>query len=307
MTRISLPPIVAPAFAQDGVRPVNLRTDLRPLADLIELVFADSIDSSGRSAIREMRYLSNLGYGLKLIARLNELALGISLGFVYVLDGRLVGNVSVYPASYPSALGETWILANVGVHPDCQRRGIANDLLRASLEMIRRRGAARVILQVNYENEPALRLYEGLGFEYERAWLVWRRSGFLRSPLSMTRAMDVDRWRPSDWAAGIRTGARRPPQPPRRAWLAEAPAPGGIQAIPLAPAAQPGRAQQRRKDGRTGYRDRLDPGVLLGGKRAGLRQCSRLALRRSGDRTSAFCAGAAGQAGCALRPVNDCD
>ena len=148
-----------------------------------------------------MRYLSNLGYGLKLIARLNELALGISLGFVYVLDGRLVGNVSVYPASYPSALGETWILANVGVHPDCQRRGIANDLLRASLEMIRRRGAARVILQVNYENEPALRLYEGLGFEYERAWLVWRRSGFLRSPLSMTRAMDVDRWRPSDWAA----------------------------------------------------------------------------------------------------------
>ncbi len=201
MTRISLPPIVAPAFGQDGVRPVNLRTDLRPLADLIELVFADSMDSSGRSAIREMRYLSSLGYGLKLIARLNELALGISLGFVYVSDGKLVGNVSVYPASYPAGFGETWILANVGVHPDYQRRGMAQELMRASLEMIRRRGAARVILQVNYQNEAALRLYERHGFIYERAWQVWRRSGFLRAPASSNRGLPIDRARPSDWQA----------------------------------------------------------------------------------------------------------
>ena len=201
MTRISLPPITAPAFAQDGVRPVNLRTDLRPLADLIELVFADSMDSSGRSAIREMRYLSSLGYGLKLIARLNELALGISLGFVYVLDGKLVGNVSVYPANYPAGFGETWILANVGVHPDYQRRGIARELMRASLEMIRWRGAARVILQVNYQNEAALRLYERQGFIYERAWRVWRRSGFLRSTVSSNRGLRITRLRQRDWQA----------------------------------------------------------------------------------------------------------
>lgn len=201
LTRISLRPIAASAFAQDGVRPVNLRTDLRPLADLIELVFADSMDSSGRSAIREMRYLSSLGYGLKLIARLNELALGISLGFVYVLDGKLVGNVSVYPASYPAGLGETWILANVGVHSDYQRRGIARELMRASLEMIRRREAARVILQVNYQNEAGLRLYEGLGFMYERAWQVWRRSGFLRAPLSSGRGLSITRLRQRDWGA----------------------------------------------------------------------------------------------------------
>ena len=45
-----------------------------------------------------------MGYGLKLISRLNDLALGISLGFVYVMDGALVGNVSVYPAGYPRAI-----------------------------------------------------------------------------------------------------------------------------------------------------------------------------------------------------------
>ena len=159
------------------------------------------MDSSGRSAIREMRYLSSLGYGLKLIARLNELAMGISLGFVYVLDGKLVGNVSVYPANYPAGLGETWILANVAVHPDYQRRGIARELMRASLEMMRRRGAARVILQVNYQNEAALRLYERQGFMYERAWQVWRRSGFLRAPLSSNRGLPVRRLRQSDWQA----------------------------------------------------------------------------------------------------------
>ncbi len=185
----------------DGPRPVNLRNDLRPLADLIELVFADSMDSNGRSAIREMRYLSHMGYGLKLISRLNDLALGISLGFVYIMDGKLVGNVSIYPASYPKALGETWILANVGVHPDYQRRGIARQLMEASLEMIRKRGGVRVILQVNYENLPAHRLYETQGFIYERAWRQWRRSGFIRAPIQSKQDFHITRLRRAEWAA----------------------------------------------------------------------------------------------------------
>ena len=140
VTRISLRPFAAHRSEPDGVRPVNLRTDLQPLADLIEMVFADSMDSSGRAAVREMRFLSRMGYGLKLIARLNEMAQGISMGFVYVKDGQLVGNVSVYPASYPAELGETWILANVGVHPDWRRAGIADELMLASLDMIRQAG-----------------------------------------------------------------------------------------------------------------------------------------------------------------------
>ena len=201
MTRINVSPISAFPQLADGVRPVNLRTDLRPLADLIELVFAESMDSNGRTAIREMRYLSHLGYGLKLIARLNELALGISMGYVYVMDGKLVGNVSIYPANYPKDLGETWILANVGVHPEYQRRGIANQLLDASLEMIRRRGAVSVILQVNHDNTPAIELYARRGFHCERSWRIWRRSGFVRTPLSSQGSFHIARPRPSEWAS----------------------------------------------------------------------------------------------------------
>lgn len=193
----------APGADVDGLRPVNLRADLGPLADLIELVFADSMDSSGRSAIREMRYLSHLGYGLKLISRLNDLALGISLGFVYVEDGKLVGNVSVYPAGYPKAMGDTWILANVAVHPEYQRRGIAQSLVAACLGMIRRRAGARVILQVNYNNAKAQRLYERLGFIYERAWRIWRRSGLVRSAAGAAPALSVAPVRGDEWEAEL--------------------------------------------------------------------------------------------------------
>ncbi|MCY3834279.1 MAG: GNAT family N-acetyltransferase [Chloroflexi bacterium] len=203
MTRISLRTTALPAPSVDGLRPVNLREDLRPLADLIELVFADSMDSSGRSAIREMRALSHMGRALKLIARMNELALGISLGFVYVSDGKLVGNVSVYPAGYPKALGETWILANVAVRPDYQRRGIAHILVEASLDMIRQRGGARAILQVNCDNMAAQKLYERHGFIYERAWRIWRRSGFMRSPISGSSRHRISHLHGSEWAAEL--------------------------------------------------------------------------------------------------------
>ncbi len=201
MTGVSARPVGDIAELQDGVRPVNLRTDLRPLADLIELVFADSMDSNGRSAIREMRYLSHLGYGLKLITRLNELALGISMGYVCVHEGRLVGNVSVYPANYPRELGETWILANVGVHPDYQGRGIAQGMMGACLAMLRRRGAVRVVLQVNRDNAPALALYERYGFRYERAWQLWRRSGFARSNEAGPPEFHITRPRRREWKA----------------------------------------------------------------------------------------------------------
>ncbi len=201
MTEISVTPKAPAAIAPEGLRPVNMRTDLRPLADLIELVFADSMDSNGRSAIREMRYLSHMGYGLNLISRLNDLALGISLGFVYIMDGQLVGNVSVYPAGYPKDMSQTWILANVAVHPAFQGRGIAGELVEACLEMIRQRSGKRVILQVNHDNRAALRLYERQGFLYERAWRHWRRSGFASSPFCDGHDFHITRLGHSEWKA----------------------------------------------------------------------------------------------------------
>lgn len=185
-----------------GLRPVNLHTDLAPLADLIELVFASTMDEGGRTAIKEMRYLSKLGAGLNLLARMNELALGISLGYVWEEDGRLVGNVSIYPANWPKPLGPAWIVANVGTHPDYQRRGIARQLMLASLNLIRQRGGREVILQVDDDNYGAKRLYEQLGFVAERTWTTWRLSSARAAYLPYGgEGVFITRARPSEWAA----------------------------------------------------------------------------------------------------------
>jgi len=197
------------------LRPVNLRTDLAPLADLIELVFSDTMDPSGRAALREMRMMSRMGAGLNLLSKLNEMAVGISMGMVWIEGGQLVGNVSIYPAHLPKGGGEGWIIANVGVHPHFQRRGIARRLMVAALEVIRVQGGKLILLQVDEDNAAALDLYHGLGFVTERPFTTYKRLPSLRlPPLEHEVSTYVRQRRRSEWraemdlAAGLRPNQR---------------------------------------------------------------------------------------------------
>lgn len=189
------------AAAGDGLRPVNLRTDLSPLADLIELVFADSMDQGGAAAVRELRALSRMGPGLSLLSGVNDLLQGIGLGYVWLADGQLVGNVSVYPANWPRGLGSVWIIANVGVHPDFRGRGIATRLMRAAMDMIRQRGGTAAVLQVDADNMVARRLYQRLGFRDERGFTLWRRAGAARPPALSGPQVFIAHRRPGEWRA----------------------------------------------------------------------------------------------------------
>jgi len=204
----------APAAAGDGPRPVNLRTDLAPLADLIELVFAHTMDQGGAAAVRELRALSRLGPGLSMFPNANDLLLGISMGYVWIAGGRLVGNVSVYPANWPRSLGSAWIIANVGVHPDYRGRGIAARLMRATMGFVRQRGGTAAVLQVDTDNAVAHRLYLRLGFHDERAFTLWRRSGSLAPPARSSSApVFITRRRPAEWRAEYALAQRvRPPE-----------------------------------------------------------------------------------------------
>ena len=166
------------SITTDQLRPVRLQTDLAQLADLIETAFSNSMDAGGRAAIREMRQLSRLGTGLGVLTHLNELAHGMSLGYVWEVEGRIVGNVSVYPADYPRELGRTWIIANVAVYPAYRGRGIAKQLMHACMDMIAQQPDSKAILQVDYENDIARRMYRKLGFVEERAWTQWRRAPY---------------------------------------------------------------------------------------------------------------------------------
>jgi ribosomal-protein-alanine N-acetyltransferase len=64
---------------------------------------------------------------------------------------------------YRLAADEAEILS-IAVVPECRRRGIAKALLEEALRHVYREGAQRIHLEVEDENQPAIRLYRGLEF-----------------------------------------------------------------------------------------------------------------------------------------------
>ena len=154
---------------REGIRPVNIRTDLGAIADLLELCFTD-MDRQGQSAIREMRMFAKSGFLLTLMKSVDRMLKGLMQGFVWVENQEVVGNVSIYPAGY----AQTWVIANVAVHPDFRRRGIARQLCQKALERITNWHGKAAILQVNADDPVPQQLYRSLGFYDERAFTRWR-------------------------------------------------------------------------------------------------------------------------------------
>ncbi len=83
--------------------------------------------------------------------------------------GRLIGYLQLgvhAPAGYVSELV---------VHPDYQRRGLGEAMLRWGLEWFRSQQIASAKLTVNTDNAPAIALYRKLGFTPEQFGLDYRR------------------------------------------------------------------------------------------------------------------------------------
>jgi [ribosomal protein S18]-alanine N-acetyltransferase len=88
--------------------------------------------------------------------------------------GELLGEhrtILVARAQHPvgvitiKSVGELADLHRLVVEPHSRRRGIGADLVRAGLEVMRQQGVREVILDVAYDNESAIALYQRLGFE----------------------------------------------------------------------------------------------------------------------------------------------
>ena len=84
--------------------------------------------------------------------------------FLARVDGVAAGIclTAIVPASL--ALGEFWIVRDVFVDPPRRQGGVARALLDAVRAAAERRGALRLTLQTEDDNEAALRLYERYGF-----------------------------------------------------------------------------------------------------------------------------------------------
>jgi ribosomal-protein-alanine N-acetyltransferase len=75
---------------------------------------------------------------------------------------RPVGVISI------QTVGELADLHRLVVDSRSRRRGIGTDLVRAGLQVVRRLRVREVILDVAFDNEPAIAFYQQLGFEQLR-------------------------------------------------------------------------------------------------------------------------------------------
>ena len=107
-----------------------------------------------------------------LASRWRQLRHGVVPGFVWEVDGRIIGNVSILP----TRVFGRFAVANVAVHPEFRRRGIARGLMEAALDMIESHGGTVVMLQVRHDNDGAIRLYRSLGFRVVGSVTSWDAS-----------------------------------------------------------------------------------------------------------------------------------
>ncbi len=194
MAAVSKPlPITSSA---PNLRPFDVRKDLEPVADLVELCFSDTLDSDGRDYLARMRTSARQPGFIRLASATADWANVPFAGFVWQQDGRLVGNVSIIP--YFVKGRRFFLIANVAVHPEYRRRGIARDLTRQAVEYVRKRGAPSVWLHVREDNLPAVTLYQNLGFLERARRTTWYNDSTL--PLvEPLRKLKVVRPRRSQW------------------------------------------------------------------------------------------------------------
>ena len=173
------------------IRLVDPTHDLDAIADLIELCFAPMIDADGKEYIRYLRRMasSRLFHFVyeNSVQRPNSVE-----GFVWEEEKRIIGNLSLIP--FPNVKNSHYLIANVAVHPEYRRKGIAHQLTLAALQEVSKRPAGSIWLHVREDNAVAIHLYESLGFEERIHRSTWelepnlldhpQPSNFLVSPRS---------------------------------------------------------------------------------------------------------------------------
>lgn len=149
---ITVPAIDRPL---NGPRPINLNKDIPQVVELLELAFGETLDSEGRRIFNNTPHVQPA-----FLWRLNPVYTRLAPGYVWENNGRIIGNVTLLPTKTAGR----YLIANVAVHPNYRRQGIARILMGSVLDMVRARHGKTILLQVVKENDTAIALYHSLGF-----------------------------------------------------------------------------------------------------------------------------------------------
>jgi len=168
-----------------NMRPMSMFRDLSAVADLIELCFADSMDRDGQRYINDMRRASRDNSFLKWASGMTETASLPLTGFVWEEDGRIIGNASVIP--FRDKGRRIYLIANIAVHPNYRRRGIARILTQRAMQHGWSKKTSALWLHVRDDNPGAIQLYADLGFRE-----IARRTNWIAKPDPLFTQPDTD-------------------------------------------------------------------------------------------------------------------
>jgi GNAT superfamily N-acetyltransferase len=187
---------IAPPLLSRNIRLFDVRRDLGTVADLIEICFADTLDPDGARYIQRMRSAASDPGMMRWAAISAEWGSRTMSGYVWEEEGRLVGNLSLIPYSLKGQ--RRYLIANVAVHPDFRRRGIARQLTSQAIAHARQRGIPEVWLHVREENDPAVTLYRSLGFAERARRTTWHsQSDYPR--LEVPAGLELGKRRGEHW------------------------------------------------------------------------------------------------------------
>lgn len=141
------------------------------VSDLVELCFADRLSPDGEALLRKMRSSAqNQQFQKWAYAMAGRISMPFT-GYVWEEAGEIIGNLSLIP--YHISGKHYYMIANVAVHPDFQRKGIARSLLREAMEFLVPRKLDGIWLQVDEGNQAAVDLYARQGFNEISRRTTW--------------------------------------------------------------------------------------------------------------------------------------
>lgn len=155
-----------------NLRPLSILRDLPAVADLIEQCFASTMDSDGKRYVQDMRRAGSDNSFLKWAKRAAESTSLPLTGYIWEESDHIIGNVSLVP--FKRNKHRLYLIANVAVHPEYRRRGIARALTVRAMQHAREKKVDDIWLHVRADNPEAIHLYETLGFSERARRTAWQ-------------------------------------------------------------------------------------------------------------------------------------
>lgn len=183
----------------NGPRPIDLSKDVRQVLTLLDASFGPMLGGQGRRLVSDR---VSLTYGPAFGLKLSMFTRGFKPGFVWEENGRVIGNVTLLE----SQMAKRYLVANVAVHPDHRRRGIARALMRETIDHVDNLHGNSVLLQVESTNEAAIDLYLTLGFDILGTMGLWESTaGRLRTiQKDQNGGINVRPLRSSEWSTAFK-------------------------------------------------------------------------------------------------------